>query len=823
MATILTDKPRQVKAPPAPTQKTTPDCYHCGEPCAQQVIEHEEHAFCCTGCQTVYDILKDGQLGGYYKLQQRTGLKGGQLQGTAYDYLDQEAVAAQLLDFKDEYLARVTFYVPGIHCSSCIWLLEKLPKLHGGIQWAGVQFVKKELSVSYHPDKIGLKELAQLLAQLGYAPEINLASPNKRKAAGQGRQKRSLLLKIGVAGFVFGNTMLLSLPAYLDVKALIAPEFTRFFGYVNLLLALPVFFYSARDYFVTAWQGLRKGFISMDVPIALGILTLMLRSTLEVVYGWGHGYFDSLAGLVFFLLLGKWYQHKTYQALSFNRDYKSYFPMAATVPTDQGPENVLLKDVKPGMVLLIRHGELIPADATLNQGQGLIDYSFVTGEAAPVNKVPGQELFAGGRQQGQAIEVTVTKAVDQSYLTSLWNQQGMAPAEGAAMGLTPLVARVGQYFTIVVLLLALGTALYWAWANPAMIWQSVSAVLIVACPCALALAVPFAFGHTMRLASKLGAYFKNADVTEQLVKVKAVVFDKTGTLTMGRAAQPRWHGAALSPTHKGWLLAVVNNSTHPLSVALRQHLQEQHNGPLPAVTQYKEVAGQGLSAVVAGQSLHLGRPAWAHSTAVAPNQQQTAVYVSLNGQPLGHFSFENHYRPGFENLMQQLRQEERPLHLLSGDNDSEAERLAPYFDQLRFKQSPQDKMDFISQLKDKEQTPMMVGDGLNDAGALQQSHVGVALADNVHQFSPACHVILKAERLPKLHTLLHFSAWSYKVVKWAFALSFAYNAFGLAFAMAGLLTPLVSAILMPLSSVTVVLFTTLMVQWGFKRLNRRRA
>ncbi len=809
------------------TTVAPPACFHCGEDCADEATTQEGKHFCCRGCQTVHDILSGSGLDSYYALERTPGTSQQQSQVFArWAFLDLPEMQTSLLDFREGEISRVRLFVPAIHCSACIWLLEHLTQLHGGVMQSTVHFLKKEVSITFRHEALSLRALVELLQSVGYAPDISSAAPD----APEEKKRNHLVIKIGVAGFCFGNVMLLSLPDYLDADFSLSLTDRSFFGYLTFALALPVFFYAASSYFLGAIRGLHHRMLTLDVPIVLGLLTLFVRSSYEIFTQTGTGYLDSLTGLVFFLLIGQWYQNKTYQALSYDRDYASYFPMAVTRLVQQQEVTTLLKDLQVGDQLLIRHQELIPADAILLRGEARIDYSFVTGESEPVDKVSGDYLFAGGRQQGGPLVVELRKAVANSYLTELWNQDVFTTPTAAA--LSPLSDRVGRYFTWVILAISLATAAYWYTYDRSVLMNAVTSVLIVACPCALALSIPFTFGHALRLLGKHGLYLKNTETLEKLAKVDQVVFDKTGTITQAQPTNVPFIGEPLTSEEQSWVRAVTRASTHPLSKAIYQSLPHQ---PLPVLTNFREQSGQGIAAEmsvtglpatglpatglpvteIAETKIRIGSAAWVGAP-LGTDTNETRVYVGIADEVRGYYRFANHYRPGFAPLMRQL-QTRYSTHLLSGDQDRERANLAPYFQQLHFQQSPMDKLEYLKKLEATGSHTLMVGDGLNDAGALKQSYVGIAVADNVHHFSPACDAILDANRLSYLDRFLRFARRSMLIVRGAFALSFFYNLVGLSFAVSGLLTPLIAAVLMPLSSVTVVGFITLAVNgWGRK-------
>ncbi len=314
-------------------------CYHCHDDIRSEVLTFEDKSFCCEGCKTVYQILNENGLCTFYSLDAAAGLSQKDQKGNrAYDFLNDVSVATQLIDYQDDNITKVTFLLPTMHCASCIWLLENLYKIKETVISSKVNFLKKEVYILFDHTKTSLRDVAVLLAQIGYAPEINLNDLDADAPRHAGISRR-IYYQLGVAGFAFGNIMLLSFPEYLGLKDSLDGNFAPIFGYFNLILAIPVLLYSAQDYLKSAFQGLRNGYLNLDVPLSLGILALFGRSAYEILTQTGGGYMDSFAGLLFFLLMGKWFQQKTFYHLSFERDYKSYFPISATLkPTSGGAE-----------------------------------------------------------------------------------------------------------------------------------------------------------------------------------------------------------------------------------------------------------------------------------------------------------------------------------------------------------------------------------------------------------------------------------------------------------------------------------------------------
>jgi Cu+-exporting ATPase len=806
-------------------------CFHCGDPCPDDTLSQAEKVFCCRGCLVVHDLLAESGLGQFYELSRHPGVR---VRRPADDpperwaYLNDPTLQQRLLDFTDGKVNRITFRIPAIHCVACVWLLENLFRLHPGFGESRVNFLRREVSIRFSSEQLPLSRLVELLASIGYEPQLTLGE--LEKAPTDPLLKRRWL-QVGVAGFAFGNIMLFSIPSYFGLDALGSKSLTTLFGYLSLVLAAPVLLYSASDYWRSALTSARQKVLTLDVPIALGLAAIFGRSAFEILSGRGAGYLDSLTGLVFFLLCGRAFQNKTHERLAFDRDYKCFFPLSVRRRRGEEIETAALSHLRVGDRLLLRNGELIPADVRLVSGGACIDYSFVTGESEPVNLHVGDYLYAGGQQVGGSIEVETVKPVSQSYLTSLWNHEAFKKERPD--NLNSLTNRYSRRFTRVVIAAALGAALFWVVEGQgARGLKAFTSVLIVACPCALALAAPFALGTAQRLLGRSQVFLKNVLVLERMAQVDTIVFDKTGTLTSTRSSEVSFHSLAPPPTAKEieCMTQLVRHSTHPHSVRIGEWLRDLevdqsadknvdatsqnigNTSQIPGRNEFSEIPGLGISANVQGHTVQLGSKAWLSSSGVElPTQALpvgSASHLSMDGKYRGTFVFTNPVRPKGERLLAELG-EHYELALLSGDNERERDRFAALFGhsaKIRFNQTPLDKLGFIRDLQADGKQVMMVGDGLNDAGALKQSDVGVAVVEKVGAFSPASDVILEAGRIPNLFQIIRFARASTRIVRWSFGISAAYNILGISIAAAGLLSPLFCAVLMPISSVTVVLF-----------------
>lgn len=732
-------------------------------------------------------------------MQQAPGATPQDIEGK-FDFLEQDNILNKLLEFRDETLEIATLYIPHIHCSACIWVLENLNKLQPGITESQVNFNNKTVRVSYNPQVTNLKQVVILLSNIGYEPYISL--DDFGKSAHQ--VNRSLIYKLGVAGFAFGNVMFLSFPEYFEVDEYWLDQYKHVFRWLMFAYSVPVLFYAAQDYFISAYKGLRAKILNIDVPIALGAFVLFFRSTIEIAFDLGSGFFDSFTGLIFFLLLGKFFQQKTYSFLSFERNYKSYFPIAVTkISKDRTEIPIQVYDIKEGDRLLIRNQELIPVDGILISGKAHLDYSFVTGESRVVRKQSGDKLFAGGKQTQGSIEMEALKAVEQSYLIQLWSNDVFAKDKES--GFTSLTNSISKQFTIYVMSIAVIATTYWMIADPSKAMNVFTAVLIIACPCAIALAAPFTLGNVLRIFGKDKFYLKNASVIERMAKINSIIFDKTGTITSNASAEATYEGMPLNEDESNLLRSSLRNSNHPLSRSLYNLLQSED---IITLDDYREDIGKGISAKHANNEIKIGSASYVGSEDTAA--LNTTVHISSNNNYKGKFTFYNQYRKGLSKLFNQLKPQ-FDLTILSGDNEGEKDnlqKLLPPKTKLLFNQKPDDKLQYIAYHQSEGQTIAMIGDGLNDAGALAQSDVGIAISENVNVFSPACDAILDASRFNQLHTYFTMSKQAIKIIKWAFVLSFLYNAVGLYFAVTGQLSPVIAAILMPLSSISIVAFTT---------------
>lgn len=784
-------------------------CSHCGDICNDNAIYDGNVFFCCEGCKTVYKLLQNNNLCGYYAVDgsEIHSLKKLSTKSISrFAYLDDSSIAESILAFKNDKKAQLVLQLPSVHCTSCVWLLEKLPHLHPGILRSELQLSGKQISILFNPEQVTVREIVELLTLLGYEPDISLAAMHKQT---KDTSNRSMYIRLAIAGFAFGNTMMVSLPGYFDEGiGDLQSTFTIMFAALNILFSLPVILYSSQPFFKNAWSGFRNSTMNVDIPISMGILAIYSRSIYEIFMGIGPGFMDSFSGLVFFLLIGRVFQKKSFDALEFDRDFNSYVPLQCTKIEHDTEKSIAASSIIPGDILLVRNQEIIPSDAILLSANGHIDYSFITGESTPVEILKDTLIYAGARVLGPSILIEIKKEISRSGLLRMWNNTLFRkPVSSTLLTVSTLF---GTYFTFGTIVLAIIAGLFYL-PHYSMALSVFSAVLIIACPCALTLAVPFTLGNIMRISAKYGLYFKNTDTVLELASVDTIVFDKTGTLTSSLEGTVEYIGEDFSETQLRLIISGCLSSTHPKSRILASWLCMNNNiQSLKGLhcDSFQEFTGKGWIAAAGKYTIRLGN----YEFVSHRKEHKDQIWVSVNAKLLGYFIIKEGPRHGILSMIDSLT---KALHvdvfLISGDSNRNAGYYTSAFKgehSLLFHQSPEDKARFILSKQNHNHAKVaMIGDGINDSGALMQSNIGIAVAEHISAFHPGCDAIMSANSLSYLDAFIQFTRKGITIIKAAFWISVIYNIIGLTLAVMGILTPVYTAILMPISSLTVIGFT----------------
>ncbi len=780
------------------TQKNT--CYHCGDICITDDIKIDDKYFCCSGCKTVFEILNQSGLDNYYHLEMEADKRKRSIDAAnKYEFLDDDDIEEKILDFKIGNKSQLIVDLPDIHCSACLYLLENIYKINSAILESKVNFIRKEATILFDNDALTLRKLAEILHSIGYPPKFNLSSVEGKKE----NTNRTLYFKLAAAGFAFGNVMLFAFPDYLSGGTL-DEETKGFLSYISLILS-PIVLYAGFDYFRSAWAGLRVKHINIDVPISIGIIVLFLRSAFEIFTDTGAGYIDSLTGLIFFLLIGKVFQKKTYDRLSFENDYSDYFPLSVTKKGKNGDKDkvIALTKLKAGDRIVLKNGDIIPNNSILFSDKCFIDYSYVSGESKMLEAVKSDKLYAGGKIVGTMVEIDVLSDFDKDHLNKIWLGDDKGNKNN---NLSQLSNNVAKYFTFIVLTIAITSFIYWYNVDSSISWDTLTAVLIITCPCALAMTIPFTYGTSFRLLSKYGLFIKEPNIIETISRTKKIVFDKTGTLTDTNDSEIVYNGKEIPLECLSLIKSGVENSNHPLSKMLFKHL----NIEKLELNYFEELPGLGIIINNERYNIRIGNKNWLEYKELEKINEST-VAIEIDGELYGYYIFKQKYRNGIFEMMNELLIKHK-LYIISGDNDSEKEYLHEKISDgmdMNFNMLPNEKYEFINSIKDNKSTTLMIGDGLNDAGALKNADVGVSVSNDSSSFTPGSDAIILGSKLEYLNYFLNFIKSTRYIVIIAFIFSFLYNIIGLSYAVTGNLSPIVAAILMPLSSITIIIYTTL--------------
>ncbi len=765
-------------------EATEAGCRHCGLPI------QGTGAFCCRGCENVHLILNTRGLGEYYDLKEGAYCfqppQAITWKHERFDHLDGPEVRPRYVSESGE----VRFYVEGIHCVACLWLLERLPRMMPGLKACRLDLSQSLLTLTLEPGT-ALAPVAGLIQDLGYRPH---AVPSDQDAEDlQRKERRRALLRMGVAAACTGNLMLMAVPLYGGATG----AFAELFRWLSLGLYLPIAFWAASPFYRSALGALRTRRINIDVPIALALILGALVSTFNLITGSVHIYFDSLGALVFLLLASRHYLREVQaRASRTSQLLQTFFAPVA----HRRVEGVLM-DVPPDHLALgdwvaVRTGERLPADGLLREGAGQINAAWLTGESVPQEVRPGDAVFAGSVNEGGEVVMEVTAPLGESRLGRILLQLEKE-TRSPIIGMTDALSR-GFLFTV----LAVAAAVFLAFVHthPAEGLNRALSLLIVTCPCALALATPLTFSHALARAYRRGDVLKQGEALERLAQVQTVFFDKTGTLTRGELSVVGWEDlSGQAEENRALVKALEADSLHPIARALRHHLEAAAGLPVEGVT---ETPGRGVEGHWRGLTVRM-------EAVPDPEGSATCIGLRVGGELRARVRLADALRPEARETVQALRAMGLRVAILSGDAPPVVSRLAEVLglppEAACAALSPEAKLAMV------EATPkaLMVGDGANDALALQKAHVGVAMHGGMDLSLKVADAYLSRPDLRAVADLVVLGRETRRVLIRNFALSIAFNLVGGGASILGWINPLAAAVIMPLSSITVLLSSTL--------------
>ena len=784
-------------------------CTHCGLEVPDGLVEESaERQFCCAGCRTAYAILHEVGLDRYYDLSERRN-EPVRPTGRTYEEFDHPAFSDLYVKPVSDGLAEVELYLEGVHCASCVWLVERAPLVLPGVVRAELEIRRSLARVTWNPALLPLSRIARMLDSLGYAPH---PFRGVTRDAMRRREDRAMLVRIGVAGAIAVNVMLAALALYSGWLGGMEPQYERFFRWISLLLVTPALAWPGRIFFAGAWSALRTRTLHMDVPIALGLAAGYVQGAVNTVRDHGPVYFDGLATLTFALLVGRYLQQRGQRAAADSAELLySVTPSTARVVDGSGEaREIPAQALLPGMIVDVRAGDTFPADGTIVLGRTQLDTSLLTGESRPVSAGAGERVYAGTLNLSAPVRVHVEESGEESRVAKILRQ-----VEESSQRRAPVVAlanRMAAWFVAVVLVLALATWVTWRFIDPSRGVDNAIALLIVTCPCALALSTPLAVSMAIGRAAAAGIFVKGGDALERLAEPGELLLDKTGTITEARTSVVEWIGPDWV---KPLVLSVEAGSSHPLADGFRRAWAAIE---IPTAACTEHIAGGGIVGTVDGRDVVIGSPEFvrrraplaSRSATMLGSKELTPVWIAVDGSLVAVAGLGDPVRPDAARSIARLHDDGWSVSILSGDDGDVVRdvggRVGVDASKCTGGATPEAKLARVEALRSGCERPVvMVGDGINDAAAIAAASVGVGVHGGAEACLASADVYLTKPGLSSLVALTHGARRTMLVIRRNVAFSIVYNVIGAGLAMTGHLTPLIAAILMPASSLTVVI------------------
>lgn len=783
-------------------------CAHCGLDVPRGLIEaNTEHQFCCNGCKAVFALLHSEGLTGYYTVKGAvdSGAVPAASTGGAYEELDdpvfQQSVCRPIQNGELE----AELLIEGMHCAACVWLIERLPRVADGVVDARADIRRRTVSVRYKPEQIRLSQIAQSLDRFGY-----VVHPARGRDAREVRlrEDRKFLIRVAVAGALAGNIMLLAVALYQGEHSGMSPFWSTTLRYYSMLLGVVALLWPGRLFFRGAIAAIRTRTAHLDLPIALALLAGGVWGVVNTIRGIGEIYFDSLGVLVFLLLVGRWIQHRQQRSAADSVDLMlTLTPTSATVVRDDGLERrVPIETVKPGMLIAINAGESIAADGEVVQGNSDLDLSLLTGESRPVAVAKGDSVPAGATNLRSPIRVRVSAVGESTRVGKLMTLIAKASSERSPI--VQFADRIAGRFVVIVVTLALGTFAYWSIrASIDMGLEHATALLIVTCPCALGLATPMAMSVAMGRAARSGILIKSASAIEQLSEAGTMILDKTGTITEGKMRVVR----VVGDLRAAELAAVIERSSnHPIAHAISDTYPTEEQAE-----SIEQILGKGIIGLANNTQVRIGSPKFVGFTDQYASEIEAMIAdgftpIAAHAQGVGScvFAIGDRIRSGVAESVASLKERGWDLRVCSGDDQQIVTLIASEIG-ISIAEggvSPEGKTDLVRELKrqNPKRTVVMVGDGVNDAAALAQADVGIAMHGGAEASLEAADVFLADVGVFPLVRLVNLGSSTMRTIRMCLVISIVYNIIAAALAMTGVINALTAAILMPISSLSVV-------------------
>ena len=807
------------------------NCFHCSLPIPPDElvtgkIEGEPQQFCCTGCKAVCQAIYEAGLEGFYdRTPEGTSLAPPPDVPRELALFDLDEVQEEFVgDLGEE--REIHLLIEGIHCAACVWLIEHTLNGMPGIISAQVNLSGKRLHVKWHNEQLPLSRIIERLGQIGYAavpydPEVAEGTLKK--------QNRHLLYRMAFAAFGMMNLMWISIALYAGADE---GEFRSMFHWIGFTLATPVLVYSGYPFYKGAWSGLKNFHLGMDLPIAIGASITYLYSVYVTLTGSvvGEVYYDTVVNFLFVILVGRYLEAMSKrQAVAATQRLLDLQPRVATLFQDAEEKVVPIRSVNLGDIVLVKPGERIPVDGRVVEGESGVDESMLTGESQIVQKTSGDEVSAGTINSNGALQIQVMGSLKNTALGRIISLVEEAQASKAPIQC--LADQIVPWFVAATLSLATLTFLYWVGSDFEVALLAATSVLIITCPCAFGLATPMSIAVASGLGARYGILVKNGEVLETLSSINHVIFDKTGTLTEGgmsvvaiHTEQDQWREVDETSSDEVAQLmrrlgAMERFAEHPSAQAVLDWLEGQELDIRGLnVEGFRYQPGQGVFAQVDGQTLLAGNQALMQTHQVSASdyfdgladelgrQGIGSIRVAADGRQLALVAIEDRIRADARELIDTLKQEGLKLTLLTGDRQQAAEAIAERLGGIDViaEVMPEEKDQVVKSLQEQGERVAMVGDGVNDAPALVRADVGIAMGSGTDVSIASADIVLMSSELEKVRLAIGLSRRTLRTIRQNIGISITYNIIMVPLAMAAIVTPLVAAISMPMSSLAVI-------------------
>ncbi len=799
-------------------------CNHCHLEFSENVmIKENDLNFCCKGCQGVYHILKDDGLDSFYdKLGNKTIAPPLKIANDDISKFDSKNFLDNYVSTTKDGFSQIDLIIEGIHCAACVWLNEKVLYETKGIIEANINFTSNKARIVWDEDKLKLSEIILKIRAIGYnayAYDSSVADEQASKA------KRDYFIRMMVAVIASMNIMMLSVAKYTGFFTGISEEVKNMIHIGEFLLSTPVLFYSGWIFFKGGYYGLKNRMVNMDFLVASGSTLTYVYSMFILFGAKGESYFDSVAMIITFVLVGKYLEVIGKKSAVDTLDkIKSSLPLEAVVIENNTKKTVALNSIKLGDIIEIKAGEKVPVDGIITKGEGFFDESTLTGESIPVYKKIGDTVFSGTINSNALIEFEVTKDFRNSTFSSIVTL--LEDSLNSKPKIQTKAAEISKYFTVTILSLATITFLVWYFFGVDLGFNYSGAnhfeksfivavsVIVIACPCALALATPMASLVGISELAKKGLLFKEAKFIESLAVANTVVFDKTGTLTKGELTVVKMRILDDNIHKLNLLYSLLSASTHPVSCSIKKYLETKYELKEKKLDNVKNIEAKGMRATytnIDGKSFELlgGNVELLKENEIYYkfDSNKTVYLFAINKRVIASFELEDEIKDNAKDLVDFLQDKNIEVVMLTGDNENVASNIAK---QLGIKkyfsfQTPVSKANYIKELKKENKVVVMVGDGVNDSVALSNADVAIAMGNSADVSLAISDIVLLNSSLNSLKDAFIISRKTYKFIKQNLTLSLIYNTITIPLAMAGLVIPLFAALSMSLSSLMVVL------------------